>query len=134
MAARCITWTVSVLLQRPGGFSTADIYVGQRSGAGFSRAANSAALMAQINTAALEYAPAVSASQLELYFTRLEGSATLIYGATRRGVGEPFGAPIRIDAINGTLAEGPTLSPDEKSLYYHQSEGGRFVIYRVSRP
>jgi hypothetical protein len=31
------------------------------------------------------------------------------------------------------FVEGPTLSPDEKSLYYHKREGGVFVIYRVTR-
>jgi hypothetical protein len=30
--------------------------------------------------------------------------------------------------------EGPTLSPDEKSLHYHKREGSLFVIYRVTRP
>jgi hypothetical protein len=29
--------------------------------------------------------------------------------------------------------EGPTLAPDEKSLYYHKREGDRFVLYRVTR-
>jgi hypothetical protein len=32
------------------------------------------------------------------------------------------------------FVEGPTLSPNERSLYYHKREGSLFVIYRVTRP
>jgi hypothetical protein len=52
---------------------------------------------------------------LELFFTRLEGSSPVLYAATG-------------------FVEGPTLLPDEKSLYYHKREGSLFVIYRVTRP
>jgi hypothetical protein len=38
----------------------------------------------------------------------------------------------KIEAIDG-FAEGPTLSPDGKALYYHKREGKRFVLYRVTR-
>jgi hypothetical protein len=41
--------------------------------------------------------------------------------------------PRRIQAATG-FVEGPTLSPDEKSLYYHKRESSLFVIYRVTRP
>ena len=44
----------------------------------------------------------------------------------------PFEEPERITAITG-FAEAPSLSPDEKSLYYHERENGHFVIYRVTR-
>ena len=37
-----------------------------------------------------------------------------------------------IDAIEG-FVEAPTLSPDERSLYYHQRVRPQFVFYRVTR-
>jgi hypothetical protein len=113
---------------------TADILIAERSGTGFSRAANSATIMQQVNTSSmLEYAPAISASGLELFFTRLEGNNAVIYSSTRTDASSPFGAPKQIQAITG-FAEGPTLSPDEKSLYYHKRENNLYVIYRVTRP
>ena len=77
-------------------------------------------------------APAISSSGLELFFTRLEGSSPVLYAAARTDASSPFGAPRKITAATG-FVEGPTLSPDEDSLYYHQRVGDRFVIYRVTR-
>jgi hypothetical protein len=114
---------------------TADILIAERSGVGvdFARVANGADIMWQINTSALEYAPAISASGLEIFFTRLEGSTSAIYASTRSNTSAPFDTPKKIQAITG-FVEGPTLSADEKSLYYHKAENGLFVIYRVTRP
>jgi Tol biopolymer transport system component len=111
---------------------TADILVAERSGTSFVRASNTA-IMQQINTSALEYAPAISSSGLELFFTRVEGGAPVIYAAWRSSTSAPFGTPKRIEAITG-FAEAPSLSADEKSLYYHKKEDGLFVLYSVSRP
>lgn len=115
--------------------STADILIAERSGVGadFVRVANGADIMRQINTSALEYAPAISTSGLEIFFTRLEGSTFAIYVSTRPNTLAPFGTPKKIQAITG-FVEAPTLSVDEKSLYYHKNENGLFVIYRVTRP
>ncbi len=112
---------------------TADILVATWNGAAFVRDSGSATIMEQVNTSkSLEYAPCISASGLELYFTRLEGSSPAIWGAARTDTSSPFGAPRRITAATG-FVEGPTLSPDDKSLYYHKRDGDRFVIYRVTR-
>jgi Tol biopolymer transport system component len=89
--------------------------------------------MQTINTDTLNYAPATSVSGLEIFFTRLEPEGPAIYVASRKSTSEPFGEPRKIQAITG-FVEGPTLSPNEKSLYYHKKENGRFVIYRVTRP
>lgn len=101
-------------------------------GSGFVR---NAAIMANLNTADLEYAAGISANGLELFFTRLSLSTleTTIYRATRPDMASPFGPPQRVSAISG-FVEAPSLSPDEKSLYYHKNDGGKFVIYRVTRP
>ena len=113
---------------------TADILIATWNGSAFARDSNSATVMRQVNTSkSLEYAPAISTSGLALFFTSLEGSSPAIYAATRTDTSSPFGAPQKITAATG-FVEGPTLSPDEKSLYYHKREGGLFVIYRVTRP
>jgi Tol biopolymer transport system component len=113
---------------------TADILIATWNGSAFVRDSNSATIMKQVNTSKnLEYAPAISSSGLELFFTRLEGDNPVIYVATRTDASSPFGAPRKIVAATG-FVEGPTLSPDEGSLYYHKREGDRFVIYRVTRP
>ena len=121
---------------------TADIVIAERragigNGAGFARLASSASIMRQINTNALEYAPAISNSGLEIFFTRLEGNTPVIYKALRANTSLPFELPTKIQAITG-FVEAPTLSPDEKALYYHKSDNGKsdgkFSIYRVTRP
>ena len=112
---------------------TADIVIAERTGNRFTRASTSAITMALINTPALEYAPAISASGLEIFFTRVEGNNPIIYTAIRTNTAAPFRAPVRLQAITGYV-EAPTLSPDEKSLYFHKKENDRFVIYRVTRP
>jgi Tol biopolymer transport system component len=93
--------------------------------------------MRNINTHGLNYAPDISKSGLELFFTRIEGRPPMpppvIYTATRTSISAPFGKPRKIQSITG-FAEAPALSPDEKSLYYHLNVGGTFVIYRVTRP
>ncbi len=117
--------------------SAADIVVAVDSGSGFSLDPGGAAIMAGVNSAALEYAPAISADGLELFFTRLVPGAgeARIYRAVRASRTGAFGVPQRVGAATG-FVEGPAFSPDEKSLYYHRrnTSTGRFEIYRVTRP
>ncbi len=115
------------------GPQNANILIATWDGSTFVRDSNSAAILKQVNTSKnLEYAPAISASGLEMFFTRLEGSSPALYVATRTDASSPFGTSRKITAATG-FVEGPTLSPDEKSLYYHKREGSLFVIYRVTR-
>jgi hypothetical protein len=117
----------------------ASIAIARRHGDHFVRLKNSAEIMRKINTHDLNYAPDVSKSGLEFFFTRIpiQGSQPkpppVIYTATRSKTSKPFGAPRKIEAITG-CAEAPALSPDEKSLYFHLQVNGTFVIYRVTRP
>ncbi|MFQ5900963.1 MAG: TolB family protein [Thermodesulfobacteriota bacterium] len=118
---------------------TANIVIAVNSGSGFTRDPNSATIMANVNTGNnLEYAPAISADGLELFFTRFDQntSEVHIYRAVRADTGSPFEVPQLVSAIEGSLVEGPSLSPDEKSLYYHRrnTNTGAFEIYRVTRP
>jgi hypothetical protein len=93
--------------------------------------------MAKVNTDVLEYAAAISADGLELFFTRadlahLPEGAPRIYRAYREQVDVPFGEPELVSTIEG-FVEAPTLSIDGYSLYYHKLERDKFVIYRVTR-
>lgn len=118
-----------------GGPQTADIVIAQRRGAAFERLADSDAILRNVNTDALEYAPCISSDGLTLFFTRAaKGMAggVAVYLAQRESVGAAFTKPQRLVAIEG-FVEGPALSPDEKSVYYHRKDGNRFNIYRVSR-
>jgi hypothetical protein len=115
----------------------ATIAIAHDSGGGFVRDPDSATIMADINTEQLEYAPCISNDGLEFFFTRLDlvTLETAIYRTTRARIGDPFAVPQLVSAISG-FVEGPTLSPDERSLYYHKQDGatGQFQIYRVTRP
>ena len=120
---------VFVLLSVP---LSGNIVVANRSGAGFARAANSDDIMREVNAGDIAYAPAISQSGLELFFNRIERGTPVIYTATRADTSAAFGTPQKIASIDG-FAEGPALSPDERSLYYHRNDAGRFVLYRVTR-
>jgi hypothetical protein len=117
---------------------SADIHVVVKTENGFRLHERDEEIMKNINTDALEYAAAVSADDLEIFFTRLEKIPIFsppkigTYTANRNSRYEAFGPPKKIEAIKG-FAEAPTLSPDGKYLYYHKKVGERFVIYRVSR-
>jgi hypothetical protein len=112
---------------------SASILFARRNGNTFARDDSSATIMKSINSQGLNYAPATSASELEIFFTRADASGPVNYMAKRANKSLPFEPPLRIAAITG-FAEGPTLSPDELSLYYHVKENGRFVINCATRP
>jgi hypothetical protein len=116
---------------------SADLVMARKTTNGFERLPNSNELLKNINTNALEYAACISIDQLELFFTRLQlpitpSSLTEIYVSKRINANEPFGLPSKIASITGFI-EAATLSPDQKKLYYHKKENGRFVLYMVKR-
>ena len=115
---------------------TADIVIAVRDGKGFRRLPSSGELLKNVNTKALEYAPAISSDLLELFFTRIDNSGgsaePAILRAVRGSAEEPFGMPERVAAITG-FVEAPTLSGDGRSLYYHKLEGNRFTVYLTAR-
>lgn len=98
-------------------------------------------VMARINTADLEYAASISADGLELYFTRLPAAAlasrkirSQIMRAVRSSRSEPFEAPHAIAAIGDReFVEGPAVTPDGRTLYYHRRQGKKFRLYKVTR-
>lgn len=115
---------------------TADIVIAVREGSRFRRLAGSGDLLKNVNTQALEYAPAMSTDLLELFFTRFDHAggwrSPVIYRAARASVTEPFGAPQRVAAASG-FVEAATLSGDGRTLYFHRRDEKRYVIYRTSR-
>ena len=103
--------------------------------------ADSATIMKNINTGALQYAPAISDDGLELYFTRASqktagtdapGASLRIMVAARSSVNEPFGEPRALTALTG-FVEAPTVSLDGKEVFFHKKVGKKFLIYRAER-
>jgi len=104
----------------------------------FGRAPDTDTIMANVNTTDdLEYAPAISADGLELFFTRLDMDTmdARIYRSTRTDTGSAFTSAKLVSDIPG-FAEGATFSRDEKTLYYHwhNTAADKFELYRVTRP
>ncbi len=112
---------------------SARILFARRNGATLVRDAASESMLKTINKDGLNYAPATTASECEMFFTRVDAHGPAIYLAKRPARNQPFGAAARIASITG-FAEGPAISPDEKHLYYHLRESGGFSIYMVTRP
>jgi hypothetical protein len=126
-------------MSRAGVPQHADIVIDERAADGsFARRADSDALMANVDSTSLEYAPAISEDELELFFTRLASiadaadSPPTIYRAARTSVDEPFGIPQHVVAAAG-FVEGPTLGPGGASLYYHHCDGDTCAIFRIAR-
>jgi Tol biopolymer transport system component len=111
----------------------AKILFARRTGDKFVRDQQSATIMSQVNGGVLNYAPATTESQCEIFFTRANATGPAIYEASRTARDQPFQNVRRIDAITG-FAEAPTVSPDGRALYFHKKENDRFVLYRVTRP
>lgn len=92
-------------------------------------------LLASVNSDMLEYAPATTPNELELYFTRADFSAgrVSIFVARRRTAEEPFGEPTPLELVNDGFVEAPTLSPDGRRLYYHKKVNGMHYLYMATR-
>ncbi len=113
----------------------ADMAIAVRTGNGFERHPESDVILGQANTRALEYAPSISADELELFFTRLEPGGSMSPSIFRSVRGDPddvFRTGELVSAAQG-FVEGPSLSLDGSVLYYHKLEDGVFVIYKVTR-
>lgn len=111
----------------------ADLRLFSRSGGAFVAAPTSTTAFTAINSPALEYAPALTANGLELCFTRFDpaGQPVLML-AERASLTDPWSTPRRIRGPAG-LVEAGTWSPDARTLYYHASVNGRYVIRRLTR-
>lgn len=114
-----------------------DLSLAIPSSAGWRRAPEHAAWFERINTArALEYAPATSADERELYFTRLTPRFLAppkleILVAVRPDKRAAFAAPEPIASISG-FVEAPTVAPDG-ALYFHTKVSDRYQLMRTPR-
>lgn len=119
-----------------GTLQSASIAVAIRQGTQFTRLANSATLLANVNAAGLNYAPSISVDGLELFFTRVDsmtsGAAPSIYRTVRTDSNSSFATPQLVTAATG-FVEAPSLSSDGHLLYFHKMVNGVFVIYHVQR-
>ena len=114
---------------------SATIAIAERQNTSFMRRADGAAILANVNTDGLNFAPSISNDGLELFFTRIADRARpapQIYRASRTNPSAAFAAPQRVSAIVG-FVEGPSLSADGRTLYYHKLVDGKFGIYLVRR-
>jgi hypothetical protein len=122
-----------------------DIVMARRDGEAFNMEPRSGEIFARINTKALEYAPAISADGLELYFTRASKRSAddaadsdagdvkfRIMVAKRTKAEAPFDEPRVLDALTG-FVEAPSLSLDGREMFFHKKVNGRFVVYRAER-
>ena len=89
-------------------------------------------IMKNINTGDLEYAPAISADGLELYFTRASQTSVSIMLATRTSLNDPFGEPLALRQLMG-FVEAPSISLDLQELFFHKKVDDTFGIYRAER-
>jgi hypothetical protein len=109
-----------------------DLLVATRKDGSFRIDPDSARIMANINTGALEYAPAISADGRKLFFTRASRLGVRIMVAARTSGDVPFGEPRVLSALSG-FVEAPTISLDESEMFYHKKVGEKFAIYRAER-
>ena len=117
-----------------GGPKWARILVAHKTGGTFVRDETSvSASLRTLNDEGMNYAPATSADEKTIYWTRaLPDTMPSIYVASRADKSQSFGPAAQIGSING-FAEGPTVSPDGKTVYFHLKVGSRFVIECVER-
>lgn len=121
--------------------SESDLLMYKNVGNGFVTDAQYISMCKNLNTKALEYAPATTIDGRELYFTRAnqklvqgssQGPYLRIMVATRKKTNEPFGVPKVLSDIQG-FVEAPTVSLDKSEMFFHKKDGEKFSIYRATR-
>lgn len=118
-----------------------DIRFAVKSGNEFNIPDNETDILENINTDdAIEYAGELSTDELELFYSQVTLSNPPVfkmYYAKREQTNGIFGIPISITEPfkenSNAFVEGPSLSNDGKSLYYHKLENGIFSIFMISR-
>ncbi len=119
-----------------------DLILATKQAGVFSVDPNKQNVLSNINTQALEYAPCLSADQLELYFTRAslhkkaDGKAGQPYlrimVAKRENKDLPFGKPAVLKELTGFI-EAPTITNDKHELFFHKKVGDKFRIFCAKR-
>ena len=120
---------------------TADLRHAYRQGNKFVRDPYSAQMFAAVNTDALEYSAALGSDGLELFFVRADPKREVrpaIYRSTRSTRTAPFSSGVRINSASvhrdgDRDVEGPALSSDGLTLYFHQRGAHGFALFCVQR-
>ena len=89
----------------------------------YNKISNTDSVLALVNDSNfLVYAPQLSSSGLELYFTRLQPSGinTEICVSVRNTLSDAFSLPQVLVSNNGFVPEAPSLTANEQKLYYHK--------------
>ncbi|WP_395645169.1 hypothetical protein [Terricaulis sp.] len=115
---------------------TSDLRLAVRQNGQWRRAEPADAWFTRINTRALEYAPATSPDERELFFTRLtprflQPPRLEIMVATRARADTAFSAPARVASIQG-FVEAPSVAPDG-ALYFHAKIDEMHLLMRAPR-
>jgi hypothetical protein len=120
---------------------SSDLVMTTRAKDGFDRDERSTILLINVNKGGLNYAPSISANGLELFFTRasrrpgpggaLQPSVRIMV-AGRTATSNSFGAARVLAAFQG-FVEAPSVSLDEKELFFHKKSGDRYSIWRAER-
>lgn len=119
-----------------------DILLMTRTATGFAfDEARARRVLANVNGPDIDYAESISADDLELFFTRLavadveSGNVrSRIMRAVRPSRDAPFEAPEMVASIGDRdFVEGPALTDDGRTLYYHKRVGQKFRLFRVRR-
>jgi len=103
----------------------------------FSKLPNSGSLLANVNDTSnyIVYAPQLSKDELELYYTRAlkNNPQTEICVAVRSNTNSAFGSPTIICALSSNIPEGPTITSDKSTLYYHRKSGAQYKLFLRKR-
>ncbi len=119
-----------------------DLAVAEKENGTFSLNPQRQHVFLKLNTPALEYAPCLSADQLELFFTRASKKVKTntktfepdfrIMVARRKDCFSSFDEPARLAALNGFI-EAPTITADKKEMFFHKKVGDKFRIFCAKR-
>ncbi|HYD18990.1 MAG TPA: hypothetical protein VEF76_10975 [Patescibacteria group bacterium] len=110
-----------------------DLMAAVLEGKGFRIDPGSFSTFINVNSDALEYAPAISADGRELYFTRaIPGGEPRLMVAMRESAVRPFGAPKTISTIPG-FVEAPSIPRDGQEMFFHRRVDGKFRLFRALR-
>lgn len=92
---------------------------------------------AELGTEDKDDNPTLTFDTLEVFFTSTRGEGSKVYTARRSAVGEPFGEPELVAAVEDEDSSSPAISLDGLSLWVGQSrdEGsGELDIWVTTRP
>jgi hypothetical protein len=118
-----------------------DLVLARARNGNFDTDPDSAIILENINTPALEYAPWLSHDGLSLYFSRAselmvgsksQGANLRILVATRKALDEQFREPQAIRSIQG-FVEAPTLTSDGSEILFHKKVGDKFRLFHAYR-